>query len=100
MLDWWTIGRATGLGVSAGLASIILWPLFSTWPEALLWPFVAALTLTSLSGVSILLITMKDIYRRRRGTLMQRIRIFDIVLGLLLAVPSLLQLEALLSGMA
>jgi hypothetical protein len=96
MLGWWTIGRATGTGITAGLLSVILWPVFASWPEALLWPFVAALAVTAFCGLSILLITLKDIYTRSRGTLMHRIRIFDIVLGLLLAGPSLLQLEALL----
>lgn len=96
MLRGWTIGRATGLGVMAGLGAAILWPLYAAWPESLLWPFAGLLALTALCGVSILLITLKDIYTRTRGTLMQRIRIFDIVLGLLLAVPSLLQLEAML----
>ncbi len=97
MLRWWTIGRATAVGVLAGLAALVLWPLHSAWPEPLRWPFVAALTVTAFCGVSILLITWRDIYRRKRGTIMHRIRIFDLVLGLLLAGPSLLQLEALLA---
>jgi hypothetical protein len=94
MLRWWTIGRATGLGVSAGLTAMVLWPVYASWPEAL-WPFAAALAVTAFCGFSILLLTLKDIYTRTRGTLMHRIRIFDIVLGLLLAVPSFLQLQAL-----
>lgn len=97
MLRWWTIGRATGTGIVAGLAAILLWPLFAAWPEALIWPFAAALAVTAFCGLSILLITLRDIYRRRRGTIMQRIRIFDVVLGLLLAVPSAVQLKALLA---
>ena len=98
MLRWWTIGRATGVGIVAGLAALLLWPLFAAWPETLLWLFAAALAVTALCGVSILLITLRDIYRRRRGTIMQRIRIFDVVLGLLLAVPSAVQLKALLAS--
>jgi len=98
MLKSWTIGRATGLGVTAGLAALVLWPMFAAWPETLLWPFVAMLAVTAFCGASMLLITLKDIYRRRRGTVMHRIRIFDVVLGLLLALPSLVQLEALLAG--
>jgi len=97
MLRWWTIGRATGVGIVTGLAALLLWPLFAAWPETLFWPFAAALAVTAVCGVSILLITLRDIYRRRRGTIMQRIRIFDVVLGLLLALPSLLQLNALLA---
>ncbi|HWH21915.1 MAG TPA: hypothetical protein VNT25_01300 [Allosphingosinicella sp.] len=97
MLNAWTIGRATGFGVTAGLAAIILWPVYAAWQEPWLWPFVLALAVAALCGVSILLITLKDIYTRSRGTLMHRIRIFDIVLGLLLAIPSILQLRALFS---
>ena len=98
MLDWWTIPRATGLGITAGIVALILWPLYAAWQEPLLWPFIAVLAVTAFCGLSILLITLKDIYSRTRGTIMQRIRIFDIVLGLLLAVPSLIQIEALLPG--
>lgn len=93
-MEVWTIRRATGIGVTAGLASLILWPVYAALPEAL-WPFILALSVTAFCGVSILLITLKDIYRRRRGTIMNRIRTFDIVLGVLLAAPSLLQLRAL-----
>ncbi|HWH18319.1 MAG TPA: hypothetical protein VNT77_08315 [Allosphingosinicella sp.] len=98
MLKAWTIGRATGLGVTAGLVALILWPAYAAWQEPLLWPFIFILAVTAFCGLSILLITLKDIYSRSRGTLMHRIRIFDLVLGLLLAVPSLFQLEALLPG--
>ena len=98
MLGWWTIPRATGLGVTAGVAALILWPLYAAWQEALLWPFVIVLAIAAFCGLSILMITLKDIYTRTRGTIMHRIRIFDVVLGLLLAVPSLVQLEALLAG--
>lgn len=94
MLKAWTIGRATGIGIVAGLLSLLLWPIYAAWPQTL-WVFIVMLAIAALCGVSILLITLKDIYRRKRGMLMQRIRIFDIVLGLLLAVPSLLQLRAL-----
>ncbi len=95
MLRWWNIRQATGIGVTAGLAALVLWPLYASWQEALLWPFAAALAVTAFCGLSILILTLKDIYTRTRGTLMQRIRIFDAVLGLLLTVPSLMELETL-----
>lgn len=95
MLRSWTIRRATGLGVTAGLVALLFWPIYAAWPDSLLWPFLVVLAVTAFCGASILLITLKDMYRRKRGVLMQRIRIFDIALGLLLAVPSLLQLRAL-----
>jgi len=96
MLGFWDIRRATGIGVVAGLAALVLWPLYAAYQEPVFWPFVAALALTAFCGLSLLIITFKDMYSRTRGKLMQRIRIFDVVLGLLLAVPSLAQLEALL----
>ena len=98
MLGGWTIQRATGVGIIAGVAALILWPLYAAWAELLLWPFIAVLAITAFCGLSILIITLKDIYTRTRGPIMHRIRIFDIVLALSLAVPSLVQLEALLPG--
>ena len=95
-LDFWDAGRATGTGVVAGLAALILWPIYAAYQEAVLWLFVAVLAVTAFCGLSLLIITLKDMYSRTRGKLMQRIRIFDIVLGLILAVPSVVQLEALL----
>ena len=95
-LRFWDIRRATGVGVMAGIAALILWPLYAAYQESVLWPFVAVLAVTGFCGLSLLIITLKDMYSRTRGRLMQRIRIFDIVLGLLLAVPSMAQLEALL----
>jgi hypothetical protein len=79
-----------------GLAALILWPLYAAYQEPVWWPFVAALAVTAFCGLSLLIITMKDMVIRTRGKLMQRIRIFDVVLGILLAGPSLIQLEALL----
>ena len=93
---FWDIRRATGIGVVAGLAALILWPLYAAYQEPVLWPFLAALAVTAFCGLSLLILTLKDMVTRTRGRLMQRIRIFDIILGLLLAVPSLVQLEALL----
>ncbi len=96
MLAWWTIQRATGLGITVGIVALVLWPFYAAWQEPLLWPFIAVLAVTAFCGVSILLITLKDIYSRTRGAIMHRIRIFDVVLGLLLAIPSLVQLQAML----
>jgi len=97
MLRWWTIGRATGVGVSAGLAALILWPIYAAWQERVLWAFLASLTVAALCGVSILLITFTDILFRRRARSLRPIRAFDVAVGLLLAGPSLVQIEALLA---
>jgi drug/metabolite transporter (DMT)-like permease len=97
MLRWWTIGRATGVGVSAGLAALVLWPLYAAYQERVLWAFLAALAVAAICGVSILAISAADAVLKPRGRNLRPIRAFDIAVGLLLAGPSLLQLEALLS---
>ena len=97
MLRRWTISRAAGTGVLAGLASVILWLLFAAYQEPFRWPYAAALALTALCGVSILGMTAADILLRpRRGGRVVPIRAFDIGLGLMLAVPPLVTLDALL----
>jgi drug/metabolite transporter (DMT)-like permease len=98
MLKGWTIGRATGLGVTAGLAALVLWPFYAAYQERVIAPFVAALAIAALCGISILLISVADMLFRRRGSNLRPIRAFDLVLGLMLAAPSLIQLEALLGG--
>jgi drug/metabolite transporter (DMT)-like permease len=97
MLRWWTIGRATGVGISAGLAATILWPLYVAYQERVLWPFLAALAVAALCGLSILLISAVDAILKPRGRSVRPIRAFDVAVGLLLAGPSLIQLNALLA---
>jgi drug/metabolite transporter (DMT)-like permease len=95
MLRWWTIGRATGVGVTAGLAALILWPLYAAWQERVFWVFVVSLGVAAACGLSLLLISLADAVLKPRGRSLRPIRAFDVALGLLLAVPSLLQLEAM-----
>ena len=98
MLGWWTIGRAGGIGATAGLLSLILWPLYATFQEPLRIPFIAALAATAFCGLSILLITIIDIgLRRDRGRRVRPIRSYDIALSVLMIVPSAMALESLLS---
>ena len=94
-MAWWTIGRATGVGACAGLTALILWPLHAAFPDALLWPYAAALGLAALCGLSILAITAVDMLRRTRGESVVPIRAFDIALGLALSLPSLAELHSL-----
>ncbi len=96
MLGWWTIGRATGTGISAGLVCLVLWPIYAAYQERVLWPFVAALAIAAVCGVSILAMTAADMLIRRRGQRVRPIRAFDIAVGLLLAGPALVELHALL----
>jgi hypothetical protein len=93
MLGWWTLGRASGIGVSAGLVALILWPFWGDSDGVLLWPFAASAALAAVCGASILLITLFDIVTHRRGRRMRPVRGFDIVLGLGLIGLSLAQLH-------
>ncbi len=95
MLKNWTIRRATGLGMIAGLAAMVLWPAYAAYPERILVPFLAALLIAAFCGMSILMITCADMILHRRGESLRPVRAFDIIIGLALAVPSLLQLSAL-----
>ena len=96
MLKAWTIGRATGLGITAGLAALILWPIYAAYQERVLWLFIAALLVAAFCGLSILLISLGDIVLHRRGDRLRPVRAFDLIVGLALAVPSLIQLITLL----
>jgi drug/metabolite transporter (DMT)-like permease len=95
MLKAWTIRRATGIGMIAGLAALILWPVYAAYQERVLWPFMAALLIAAFCGLSILLITGADMLLHRRGESLRPVRAFDIIIGLALALPSLIQLNAL-----
>jgi hypothetical protein len=96
LLKAWTIGRAEGVGTVAGFAALILWPVYAAWPQ-ILPLFLLALATAAFCGLSLLLITLFDLARNpRRGTRLVPIRVFDIVLGLGLAVPSLFELRGLL----
>ncbi len=51
MLKAWTIRRATALGIPAGLAALVLWPIHSSFEPRAFWPFVAALAVASFCGL-------------------------------------------------
>lgn len=93
MLKRWTTQRAAAVGVASGLAAILLAASIGAWPEGLLIPYALLLALTALCGASILWITANDVRRRGRGGRMRPIRAFDIAIGLVLLVPSLLALR-------
>ena len=92
MLAWWTIGRASGLGASAGLAAFLLWPLYRAYGWVA-WPFAVAGGIAAVCGASILLMTIFDIVLHRRGARIRPVRGFDLVLGVGLIGVAVLVLE-------
>jgi hypothetical protein len=93
----WTIHRVSGAGCAAGLVALVLWLLYAAWPDIIWIPFVAALSIAAGCGIAMLLMTLADIKRRSgRGSRLRPIRTFDLLLGLLLSVPSLIELRAIL----
>jgi len=92
-LGWWTIQRASGVGVVSGLAAILIAGLFSTAPDGLLYPYALLLALTALCGASVLWITASDMRTRGTSGRMRPIRGFDAALGLALLLPSLYALS-------
>jgi hypothetical protein len=85
--------RVGGVGGSAGLVALLLWPFFRGYAEVLLWPFGVAAALAGACGLVILLVTAADMAWRRRGALIRPVRGFDIVFGAGLVLLSLLELQ-------
>lgn len=93
MLRGWTLQRATGVGVVAGLTTLLIAAVFDIWPEELLYPYAALLLLKALCGASILWITATDMKVRGTSGRMRPIRAFDAAVGLALLLPSLYALR-------
>jgi hypothetical protein len=92
----WTIGRAAGAGAVAGLSALLLWPIYAVGIDVLPL-FLIALITSAFCGLSLLVITLIDLaVHRRRGSRLRPIRAFDLILGLALAVPSLVELRIIL----
>jgi hypothetical protein len=98
MLRWWTIGRASGVGATAALAALLLWPFYRGRPELLEWPFALAAAVAGVCGASILAITAFDMLFHRRGARIRPVRGFDLVLGLGLLLLALLQMDDVRGG--
>jgi len=93
----WTIHQISGAGCVAALLALFLWLFYAGWPEIVRFPFIAALTVTAGCGLIILLITLRDLkHRPGRGSRLRPIRTFDLLLGLALSVPSIIELRAIL----
>ena len=98
MLQYWTLGRAAGIGAAAGLAALLLWPLYAAWQGPWLAPYCLALAVAGFCGLSILWITAADLlFHRRRGERLLPLRVFDTLFALLLFIPSAMTLTALLA---
>ena len=86
----WTVKRATGIGVVAGLGALIIGLFADSWPGLLRLPFLLLCGVAAGCGLSILWITAVDRLRYgRRGERLVPLRVFDVVLALALALPSL-----------
>jgi hypothetical protein len=92
----WTVKRATGTGVVAGLAALVLSLFYPGWPGTLRIPFLLAAGVAAACGLSILWITAVDAFRYGRRRMIQ-LRVFDVALALLLALPSLWAISGLLA---
>lgn len=94
----WTIQRATATGAGAALTAVLLRLLYPSWPDELRLPLLAACIAAALCGVSILLMTAVDRYRRgRRGARLLPLRAFDVAVALVLVLPALMLVPALLA---
>jgi hypothetical protein len=95
MRPLWTIRRASGIGASAGLVALLIWPFAYIYPDAFAWPLLGTAAVAGLCGCSILLITLTDIlFHRPRGRRIRPVRIFDLALGAALVGLALLEAEA------
>lgn len=93
----WTVKRATGIGVVAGFAALVLRLFYPGWPVGPF--FLAACAIAGFCGLSIFWITAVDRLRYgRRGERLIPLRTFDLALALALTVPSLWTIWAVLVG--
>ena len=88
LLRVWTIPRATGIGIVAGLGALLIAGIWGAEPYDLLYPYAVLLAVTAFCGVSILWITAFDMRARGTSGRMRPIRGFDVAVGLALLVPS------------
>lgn len=101
LVSFWTIKRATGWGAGAAGAALLL-TVFYAFSEGASFQHIVILALllawavTAACGLSILMITLIDVRNRKRGQRVRAVRTFDVVFGLLLAVPGIVELRSLI----
>lgn len=96
----WTIRRATGSGTIAAGAALLLLAIFAIFEggsaeKIAVVPLGVALAVTAFCGLSILVMTLIDVRNHRRGQRVRAVRTFDVAFGLLLAMPSIVELRSL-----
>jgi hypothetical protein len=83
------MARAIRFGLIAAAIALLLWPAFAVVQAAALrLPFMAALAVSAVCGVAILVMSVIDLITVRRSRSVLPARMFDLALGLVLAVPS------------
>jgi len=85
---FWTLSRATGIGLIAGLAALLVAGFAGAWMGDLLYVYAALLLVTALCGFSILWITLFDMRARGTSALVRPIRGFDFAIGFVLLLPA------------
>ena len=97
MARYWTLKRASGIGVVAGLLALVLWPFLGLYGWILMRLFFLVAALAGLCGFSVLAMTIHDIATNpRRGTRIRPLRGFDIAIGVTLLVLSWFELRDVL----
>ncbi|MDB5700637.1 MAG: hypothetical protein JWL66_836 [Sphingomonadales bacterium] len=97
----WTIKRATGSGAVAAGAALLLMAIYAMFEgggseKIAVLPLGLALAVTAFCGLSILVMTLIDVRNHRRGQRVRAVRTFDVAFGLLLAIPSIVELRSLI----
>ncbi|MBA3896254.1 MAG: hypothetical protein H0X36_03775 [Sphingomonadaceae bacterium] len=95
LVSAWTLRRATGTGIFAACAALLLWPVYAAISRTAEIPFEIALFVTAISGLSMLVITLADLLTTDRGSRLRPVRAFDIALGLILAALPAMALKGL-----
>lgn len=77
----WTLGSVVGIGATAGLLALALWPFFAE-SAIVAWLLLAAACIAGLCGAWVVIANMVDItFHRPRGERVKPIRAFDLFLG-------------------
>lgn len=88
LTEFWTLKQATRIGLLAGLAALLVWPVYAVMQGVAGPPFIVALAVTAFCGLSILLMTVIDLVTVTRDRRILPARVFDLAFGALLALPS------------